>query len=182
VREPGSAVQKNRMALEGRTCYVPPSMPRRGLSVLCAAKLHANQLERHLELFEVLDEVERIFVVRREPLPTRLSKLENRTFPRGTRAAEAVRLIRTIDRCVREERVDWIVGFNPVPWGSLALLPAKAHGVPVCLSLIGMDYLQLQKIWGRPFLEAVRRADAITVTGQAMTDGLVARGVDRERI
>ena len=49
-------------------------------TVLCAAKLHANQLERHLELFEYLPEVERVIVVREAPLSSRLSKLENKTF------------------------------------------------------------------------------------------------------
>lgn len=157
-------------------------MPRSGLKVLVAAKLHANQLERHLELFERIDEVERVIVVRHEPIPERLSKIENHSFERGNRIAEAVRMVRTINSLVRREGVDWVVGFNPVPWGSLALLAARPLGVPTCLSLIGMDFRQVQTRWGRPFLEAVRRADAVTVTGARMTDVLVSLGVAPEKI
>jgi glycosyltransferase involved in cell wall biosynthesis len=156
-------------------------MPR-GLTLLCAAKLHANQLERHLELFEYVDEVERVLVVRREPLPERLSKLENRTFEPGARLSEAFRLALRVKQLIADEGVDWVIGFNPVPWGSIAFGAAKVSRIPTCLSLIGMDYLQIQRPWGWPFLEAVRRADAITVTGNKMRQGLVARGVPEKNI
>ena len=156
-------------------------MPR-GLTIVCAAKLHENQLERHLELFEHIDEVERVLVVRRAPLPRRLSKVENHTFEPGTRPEEALRLALRVRRLIADQGVDWIIGFNPVPWGSIALAAAKMARVPTCLSLIGMDYLQIQRPWGLPFLEAVRRADAVTVTGNRMREGLLARGVSEKKI
>lgn len=154
----------------------------RRLTLICAAKLHANQLERHLELFEYLPEVERVIVVRHAAVPERLSKVENRVFGEGSRALSAGRMVREVRRVAREESADWVIGFNPVPWGSLASLSAKSVGVPSCLSLIGMDFLQVQKWWGRPFLEAVKTADAVTVTGRRMTEGLIELGVDAERI
>lgn len=157
-------------------------MPKRGLTLLCAAKLHKNQLERHLELFEHLEEVERVLVVRNAPIPARLSKIENRPFGDGPRPLQAMRMLRAVSRVIQDEQVDWVIGWNPVPWGSLALLAAKRRHVRVCLSLIGMDYLQVQKPWGRPFLEAIRAADAVTVTGQKMTEGLVNRGVAQDKI
>lgn len=156
-------------------------MPRR-LTVLIAAKLHANQLERHLELFEYIEEVERVLVVRHAPAGERLSKVENQTFAPGGRPLEAVRMVKKVGSLLRSQEVDWVVGFNPVPWGSLAFAAARAARVPTCLSLIGMDFLQIQKLWGRPFLAAIRRADAVTVTGQRMVDGLVALGVEEKKI
>src|SRR5690606_29851370 len=93
----------------------------RGLTLLCAAKLHENQLERHLELFEHIDEVKRVLVVRRGPLPTRLSKLENYPFEPGNRPQEALRLALRVRKLIADEGVDWVIGFNPVPWGSIAL-------------------------------------------------------------
>lgn len=156
-------------------------MPR-GLTILCAAKLHANQLERHLELFEYIDEVERVLVVRRGAVPSRLSKVENHTFAPGSRPAEALRMVQSVHRLVASERVDWVIGFNPVPWGSLAFAAARARKIPTCLSLIGMDFIQVQKWWGKPFLEALRRVDAVTVTGEIMVRGLVELGVSRGKI
>lgn len=154
----------------------------REITLLCAAKLHANQLERHLELFEYLPEVKRVIVVRHEPVPERLSKVENRVFGTGNRPLSAARMFQTVRKVAIQEKVDWVLGFNPVPWGSIASCAAKSVGVPSCLSLIGLDFLQVQKTWGRPFLEAVRRADAVTVTGTGMTNGLVRLGVSPEKI
>jgi glycosyltransferase involved in cell wall biosynthesis len=154
----------------------------RPLTILCAAKLHANQLERHLELFEHIPEVGRVLVVRHAPLSSRLSKVENRVFGGGGRAIQALRMFQTIDDVLKHEAVDWVISFNPVPWGSIALAAARRHKVPVCLSLIGMDYLQVQRLWGRPFLHAIRLADAVTVTGDQMVEGLRTAGVHRDRI
>lgn len=155
---------------------------RGALSVLCAAKLHKNQLERHLELFEYIPEVKRVIVVRREPLDTRLSKLENYPIAPSGVAREIWNMTRTVARVIEQERIDWVVGFNPVPWGSVALGAAKAKGVPSCLSLIGMDFLQLQRLWGWPFLQAVRSAEAVTVTGASMQRRLVQMGVSESKI
>lgn len=154
----------------------------RGLTVLCAAQLHKNQLERHLELFERLPEVDRVIVVRHEALPQRLCKLDQRVFGSGPLLRRAAGMVRTVDSVLAREQVDWVIGFNPVPWASLAALPAKRRGTKVCLSLIGRDYQQVGAWWGRPFLEAVRRADAVTVTGRGMLRGLVDLGVTADKV
>jgi len=154
----------------------------RSLTVLCAARLHKNQLERHLELFEHVPEVGKVILVRHEALPSRLSKLDQRTFGGHSLVERAYGFTRTIANTLSAERVDWVVGFNPVPWGSLAFLPAKRHHAKVCLSLIGRDFQQVRSFWGRPFLEAVRRSNAVTVTGAGMQRGLVEVGVDPAKI
>jgi glycosyltransferase involved in cell wall biosynthesis len=155
--------------------------PRR-LTVLCAAKLHKNQLERHLELLERLELVERIIVVRHEPLPERLSKLENASFGQGNVPASLVRMFRGVDDALRRRSVDWVIGFNPVPWGAVAELAARRRGVSTCLSLIGRDFLQMQRPWGFPFVRALRHATRITVTGRSMREGVVKFGVQPERV
>lgn len=152
------------------------------LTVVCAAKLHANQLERHLELFEHVPEVERVIVVRHAPVSNRLSKVVNRTVRAPNRLSHAVGLIEEVHRIVRSEKANLVVGFNPVPWGSFASWAAHGSGVPVCLSLIGMDYLQIQRWWGYPFLRTIRAAQAITVTGKRMAVGLGELGVDPARV
>jgi glycosyltransferase involved in cell wall biosynthesis len=85
------------------------------------------------------------------------------------------------DAVVRE-RVDWVLGFNPVPWGSLALLGAAGTQARVALSMIGRDALQVKKLWAAPFREALRRADAVTVTGDKMGREIAKFGVRPERV
>lgn len=157
-------------------------MGERKLTVLCAAKLHENQLERHLELLERSERVGRILVVRHKPLPERLSKLENLSFGSGSLPRRAYRMAETVRDAVVGERVDWVLGFNPVPWGSLALLGAAGTQARVALSMIGRDALQVQKLWAAPFREALRRADAVTVTGEKMGREVERFGVRPERL
>lgn len=152
------------------------------LTVLCAAKLHKNQLERHLELFEHIAEVKKVIVVRHAPAGEGFSKVQNRCFRPGSVPGQALRMGQTIRSVLVQERVDLVVGFNPVPWGSVATTAGRSCGVPVCMSLIGKDFLQVQKWWGRPFLEAIRRAQVVTVTGRSMVSGLIDLGVEAERI
>ncbi|MCH2111193.1 MAG: glycosyltransferase family 4 protein [Polyangiaceae bacterium] len=152
------------------------------LRVLCAAKLHANQLERHLELLELLDDVAELHLVRHAPLSGRLSKLKEHIFTPRSLPQDIWRMYWLIRRVIREEKIDWVVAFNPVPWGAVAAAAAKAEGVPCSLSLIGMDFLQVQSWWGGAFLHAIRGVESVTVTGQAMVDGLVQRGVDERKI
>lgn len=155
---------------------------KKGLTLVCAAKLHANQLERHLELFEYVPEVQRVVVVRHQPLPHRLSKLENETFGGKSRVAQALRMATRVRRVVQETQADWVLGFNPVPWGSIGGWASMHAGARLCLSLIGMDFLQLKRRWAAPFLAMVRRADAVTVTGEGMRRGMIAAGVAAERL
>lgn len=146
-------------------------------TIIVAAKLHKNQLERHLELFECLPEVRRVLVVRHEPLPERLSKLENYNFESGSMPANAWRMWRSVRELARKESADWVIGFNPVPWGSLGSLAAAGLPTRVCLSLIGRDYQQVQRPLGAPFRAMLRAADAVTVTGERMRQGLLRLGV-----
>jgi glycosyltransferase involved in cell wall biosynthesis len=151
-------------------------------TIVVAAKLHKNQLERHLELFEHIPEVGRVVVVRREPLPERLSKLENFGFAPSTLGVEAVRMYRAVRTAAAQSQAKWVIGFNPVPWGSIATAATWKTGTKTCLSLIGMDFQQVQSWWGKPFLAAVRRADAVTVTGEAMVTRLTELGVSPQKL
>lgn len=159
-----------------------PNVLGRQLTILCAAKLHATQLERHLELLERCSAVGRIVVVRHEPVPERLSKVENVAFGGGSVPASALRMYRTVSEVLERQRVDWVIGFNPVPWGSIAHWAGRAKGLRTCLSVIGRDYQQLHARWGWPFLAALKEASAVTVTGGLMLDGLAELGVEREHM
>jgi glycosyltransferase involved in cell wall biosynthesis len=141
-----------------------------------------NQFERHLEPLERLESVRRILVVRHAPLPERLHKLENLTFQDGGTLRNLPRMAESVDVALRRENVDWVLGFNPVPWGSLAALPALRRGVRVLLAFIGKDFRQIMHPAAAPLRAVVRRATVVTVTGERMRRGLVEIGVPESRI
>jgi glycosyltransferase involved in cell wall biosynthesis len=152
------------------------------MKLLCTAKLPAHQLERHLLLFEKWDAVEEIIVVRQEPLPPNLKKVRNVSFPPGPVALSALRMLREAELVLRHERVDFTVGFNPVPWGSVSFAAALLRGVPACLSFIGLDYKRAMHPLAAPALRALNAARLVTVTGERMRRGLIERGVHPEKI
>jgi glycosyltransferase involved in cell wall biosynthesis len=152
------------------------------MTILCAAKLAANQLERHLEPLNRLETVARILVVRHAPAASRLTKVENLSFGDGGTLRNLGRMVAAVDRVLRRERVDWVLGFNPVPWGSLAGAAALRRGVPLSLSFIGMDFKQIMRPQAWPLWQVVRRARLVTVTGERMRRGLAERGLPAERI
>ncbi|HVR19556.1 MAG TPA: glycosyltransferase [Polyangiaceae bacterium] len=152
------------------------------LTLLCAAKLFPNLLERYLLPLTLSDDVGKVVVVRHEPLVGGLAKVENVSFGAGGTAISMLRMLTTVDRVLRRERIDWVMGFNPVPWGALGAAAAARHGVPVSLSFIGMDYKQIMRPLAWPLWQAVRRAQLVTVTGERMLRGLVARGLPEARI
>lgn len=153
-----------------------------GLTVACVARLHKNQLERHLELFDHVPEVERVILVRPEPIDRRMKKLDQR--PVGTAPLPVLlgKMAGALDRVIRCERPDCVIGFNPVPWASLASEIARRHGVPASICMLGSDYNQLQAPWAFPFRTAVRRASLVTVTGQSMLEGAQRLGVARRKL
>jgi glycosyltransferase involved in cell wall biosynthesis len=152
------------------------------LTLLTAAKLFPNLLERYLEPLNRSPDVRTIKVVRHEALPGRLSKVENVNFENGSTPVNMARMLATVDRTLRQEPVDWVMGFNPVPWGALGCIAAQRHGVPVSLSFIGMDFKQIMRPQAYPWWLAVKRARLVTVTGERMRRGLVERGLPGERI
>jgi glycosyltransferase involved in cell wall biosynthesis len=152
------------------------------LTVLCAARLQEQQLERHLEPLQLLDRVERILLVRHAPAGTRLSKVEHIGFAdRGT-AVNTVQMFRAVDETLRKERVDWVLGFNPIPWGSVAWAAARRHSVRVAQCLLGSDYERLMHPLAKPLWHPLRAANAVTVPGKRMRRGLIEHGVAADHI
>jgi glycosyltransferase involved in cell wall biosynthesis len=152
------------------------------MRLLCTAKLPAHQLERHLLLFEKWDAVEELVVVRQEPLPPNLKKVRNVNFPPGPVALSAFRMLREAELVLRHERVDFTLGFNPVPWGSVSFAAALLRNVPACLSFIGLDFKRAMHPLAAPALLALNRAHLVTVTGERMRRGLIERGVHEDKI
>lgn len=152
------------------------------LTIVCAAKLFGNLLDRYLEPLNRLDAIRKIYVVRHEPIRTSFEKVEHVTFGKTGTALGMWRMFRNVDHVMQREQVDWVLGFNPVPWGSVAGVAALRRGVPLSLSFIGMDFKQIQRPHAFPLRSLVRHANLVTVTGERMRRGLIERGVRAERI
>jgi glycosyltransferase involved in cell wall biosynthesis len=152
------------------------------LRLLCTAKLPANQLERHLLPLTLWDAVEEIVVVRQERLSGNLDKIRNVNFAKGNVVLSGARMFREAERILRHERIDFTLGFNPVPWGTMGFAAAAVHHVPACVSFIGLDFKRAMHPLVAPALLLLNRAHLVTVTGERMRRGLIERGVDPNRI
>lgn len=151
------------------------------MKLLCTAKLPVNLLERYLLPLTLLDSVEEIVVVRQEPIPPGL-KLRNVNFPKGNLALSMLCMLREAERVLRKEQIDFTLGFNPVPWGSLGFAAAAFKDVPSCVSFIGLDFKRAMHPLAAPALLVLNRAHLVTVTGERMRRGLIERGVDPAKI
>jgi glycosyltransferase involved in cell wall biosynthesis len=152
------------------------------MRLLCTAKLPGNLLERYLLPLTRCDFVNEIVVVRQEPLRTELPKIRNVNFAKGSIALDGLRMLREAELVMRYERVDFTLGFNPVPWGAVGFAAGTLRGVPACLSFIGLDFKRAMHPIAARTLFVLNRAHLITVTGERMRRGLVEHGVRPEKI
>jgi glycosyltransferase involved in cell wall biosynthesis len=152
------------------------------LRLLCTAKLPANLLERYLLPLTLYDAIDEIVVVRQEPLPPNLPKIRNVNFSKGPLVLDGLRMLREAELLLRHERVDFTLGFNPVPWGAIGFAAGALHGVRSCVSFIGLDFKRAMHPLAAPALLALNRAHLVTVTGERMRRGLIERGVDPAKI
>lgn len=81
-------------------------------------------------------------------------------------------------------KIDYIITFNPKPWGLVAWLLAKLFQKPLILGYIGKDFNHdLQKGKIRKVLKYITlKSDVVTITGSSMYDYLVNIGVDPKSV
>lgn len=155
------------------------------VNVLVTARLGDYKLATHIMGLIDSEQVEKIFLVRRQPL-TRFSKIHN-ISPTGfsARSAFAFEIWRffAVLRLIRAGRVNLLVGIQLQLHGVQAALAGWLTGVPVVLALIGSDvHIHLLNPWKRLFLKwALGRATAITVMGPRSRQRLIEAGVNRVR-
>lgn len=85
---------------------------------------------------------------------------------------------------LKNRDIDYIVSFNPVPWGMIAWLLAKMFRKPVILGYIGSDfYYHFSKTKLKSILNFINKSsDIITVTGNHMIKPIMDGGVSRDKI
>lgn len=81
-------------------------------------------------------------------------------------------------------RIDYVVTFNPVPWGSIAWVLAKIFRKPIILGFIGADFHHyLMKTRWKSFLKfASLHSEVVTITGNHMREEFLKIGVNNSNI
>ena len=171
-----------------------------GLRLLVTVTFNANQLRAHLLPLIALDEVESITLVADRP-PPELSKV--RAFVPSTRAqrvlgrAGAKRAL--LRRLTREERFDWVIGFNFVPHGLNAIHVAKRTGIRSLYHMIGGQHEWLGGGYSgsnavlsrlprplpaleRYLLKQMREATLVATMGPRARDFAVSKGIEPDRV
>jgi len=85
---------------------------------------------------------------------------------------------------IKKENIDYIITFNPVPWGIIAWLLAKIFRKPIILGYIGADFhYHLKQTKLKYFLKFInKRSEIVTVTGSHMIGYLNKMGVNKNQI
>ncbi len=80
---------------------------------------------------------------------------------------------------IRRHHIDYLVTFNPVPWGSIAWIIAKIFRKPIIVGFIGDDFNKhLKGSWyGKILLNMIKKSELILVTGSNMKEYLLTNGV-----
>ncbi len=86
-------------------------------------------------------------------------------------------------KVIKRNKINYIVTFNPYPWGIVAWILSKQFSIPVSIGLIGKDFdVGLKKSWYKKFLRFIlRRSDYVTITGNAMRPYLESIGIQSNR-
>jgi glycosyltransferase involved in cell wall biosynthesis len=86
---------------------------------------------------------------------------------------------------IKNNKIDYIITFNPMPWGIVAWLVSKYKNIPISLGYIGEDFyqhVQTPGIISKLLLSITKRSNIVTVTGNNMSNALIKMGVRNENI
>lgn len=97
---------------------------------------------------------------------------------------EFLKLYRCGRKVIKRNKIDYIITFNPYPWGIVAWILSKQFSIPVSIGLIGKDFdIGLKKSWYRKLLRYIlRKSDYVTITGNAMRPYLESIGIQSNRV
>jgi len=87
-------------------------------------------------------------------------------------------------KVITNNRIDYIVTFNPAPWGTIAWLIAKIYKRPIITGFIGNDFALFNRkgIYGTIVRKVAMTSDIVTVTGSSMTASFTEKGFEKSRI
>jgi glycosyltransferase involved in cell wall biosynthesis len=138
----------------------------------------------HIQPFVAAAQTRRLHVVRPTAPLRPVDGIELHTVRKGSAPLTAWRMRQRGRAILQNEPIDYIVSFNPVPWGTVAWTLARAFRKPLVLGFIGKDfYCHLtRRPYGPLLLALCRQCPVITVTGQHMRQYFVEKGIPADRI
>ncbi|NJM15421.1 MAG: glycosyltransferase family 4 protein, partial [Bacteroidales bacterium] len=109
-------------------------------------------------------------VVRHSQAFYEVPKSQFHTFEARNSIIHFFKLYNIGKKIIKQQKIDYLVTFNPYPWGIVAWLLAKRYSIPVSVGLIGKDYeVGLQTCKFRWFSRhLIKTSDFVTITGSTM--------------
>lgn len=153
------------------------------LEIVCCMSAQDTQVYNHVTPLALHADVSKVWIVRgRRSAFGEVPKAEYVLARGGWLPLRLAHTLWLLLKLGRRPEVRAYASFNPFPYGTLAFIAARLRNKPVHLGFIGSDWEVHVKGPLRPLLlPIVRRADYVTVTGEAMRREAVAAGVSEER-
>ena len=152
--------------------------------IVCCISSHDTSVYYHLTPIARHSRITKLWIVRGRPSAYgEIPKAEYALVPAGFLPWRLLQIGLRCLRLARRPEVKAVISFNPIPYGSLALLAAWWAGKPLHLGFIGSDWNRHAKgRLGRFFRPLFRRARLVTATGSGMRREMVEYGLDPERV
>ena len=119
-------------------------------------------------------------VVRHSPPKREIPNTRYHTFKQRNIFLDSITIIFISFRVLLNNKVDYIVSFNPIPWASIAWFLAKIFNKKIIIGFIGTDfnyYYKKSRLRGLiKFI--IKRSDAVTTTGDNMSKDLMKQGIN----
>jgi len=113
-------------------------------------------------------------VVRYAPPSQNVENVRYYTYKPTSLLFDLCKLFLISAKVISNKNIDYIITFNPMPWGSVAWLLARLFRKKLIMGFIGSDFHKYyMRSWARYILDyMLRNTDVITVTGKEMKDQL----------
>ena len=154
------------------------------MEVVAVLRLQDANCVHHLAPLALSERVSHLWIVRPEAAPHKVPPRSTyRRIRGGNLLLRLWRVYREAARLANRPEVGWLVSFNPLPYGLLALAAGRRAGKLVHLGFVGSDWYRHGRAWyGRLLDPLLRRADLFTVTGGEMRRQMCERGYPAERL
>lgn len=138
----------------------------------------------HIYPFAMANNTSILHVVRHKKANQSVPNLEYHLYTSRGLLIDLIKFFLVGAKTLFSKRIDYIVTFNPVPWGSVAWILAKLFRKPIILGFIGADfnYYLKQTKWKYFLRFAASHSDIVTVTGNNMKNDFIKMGMNEKNI
>lgn len=136
----------------------------------------------HIYPFAMAIQTKLLHILRHSPPLREVPKSICHIYTEGITLIECIKMFSIGIRIIKKYDIDYIVTFNPIPYGSVAWLLSRIFNKPIVIGLIGTDFYRIKRKWYQKImLFILRRSEYVTVTGSAMKPYLRKQGLNMEK-